>query len=157
VINNFAKIRDRDPKGRFIIPIQPSGFNLKEYVKKYYLLNKERIAKKATEWNRKNKDKRKIIKRKWFLANRGHKNFLNKVRIYREKGAGGKVTKKDADNLFEKHNKICYYCKVNKATSIDHIIPISRGGSNDINNLVPACISCNSKKGNKLLSEFKFS
>lgn len=155
MINNFAKIRDRDSKGRFVIPKQPSGFDRKEYVKNYYLLNKDKISKKAIEWNKNNKEKRKAIRKKWFLANRSHKNFLNKVRIYREKGAGGTIIKKDVDKLFEEFGKMCYYCRISKATSLDHVTPISKGGTNNINNLVPACISCNSKKGAKLLIEWK--
>lgn len=31
--------------------------------------------------------------------------------------------------------------------TIDHVVPLSRGGSNDIANLVPACEGCNRKKG----------
>jgi 5-methylcytosine-specific restriction endonuclease McrA len=52
---------------------------------------------------------------------------------------------------------ICYYCgkKMNikskypykEAPSIDHMVPISRGGTNNINNLIVCCHACNIIKG----------
>ena len=43
----------------------------------------------------------------------------------------------------------CYYCdqELNfKSATMDHIIPISRGGRSTKGNLVPACAECNQKK-----------
>ncbi len=44
---------------------------------------------------------------------------------------------------------ICYYCgaKVgSKNLTMDHIIPLSRGGKSTRENIVPACKECNNKK-----------
>lgn len=46
----------------------------------------------------------------------------------------------------------CVYCN-EKATTVDHIIPSSRGGKNSWENLVAACKKCNSKKADKTLSQ----
>lgn len=35
--------------------------------------------------------------------------------------------------------------------TIDHVLPKSKGGTNDLENLVPCCNRCNTKKGNKIL------
>ncbi|MDY6879535.1 MAG: HNH endonuclease [Desulfatiglans sp.] len=44
---------------------------------------------------------------------------------------------------------ICYYChsKVGRAQlTMDHIVPLSRGGKSKKGNIVPACKTCNNKK-----------
>jgi hypothetical protein len=41
----------------------------------------------------------------------------------------------------------CAYCG-EPATTLDHFIPVTRGGKSEPGNLVPACVSCNSKKKN---------
>lgn len=54
-------------------------------------------------------------------------------------------------------NNICYYCNkeiIGKKT-IDHKIPVSKGGTNDKENLVLCCVHCNSQKGNKTEEEYK--
>ncbi|MFZ8903632.1 MAG: HNH endonuclease [bacterium] len=45
---------------------------------------------------------------------------------------------------------MCCYCRENKATSLDHVTPRSRGGSNLRSNLLPACRSCQESKGNRI-------
>lgn len=64
----------------------------------------------------------------------------------------------DLYNLYKKNNT-CYYCgkelqDFTKQKTIDHKIPISRGGTNDINNLVVCCHSCNSGKCDKTDIEY---
>ncbi len=49
---------------------------------------------------------------------------------------------------------LCYYCGA-LADSIDHRIPLTRGGSHWPANLMPVCKSCNSRKHNKTEREFK--
>ncbi|HAY43945.1 MAG TPA: HNH endonuclease [Micrococcaceae bacterium] len=46
----------------------------------------------------------------------------------------------------------CAYCGKN-ANTIDHVIPRSRGGQNTWENLVAACLSCNSRKADKMLAQ----
>lgn len=43
----------------------------------------------------------------------------------------------------------CSYCHQEAETTFDHIIPKSRGGPDDMKNMVPVCSSCNSSKSNK--------
>lgn len=43
----------------------------------------------------------------------------------------------------------CAYCKKRRFLTMDHVIPLSKGGSHTASNIVPACGSCNSKKCNR--------
>lgn len=45
---------------------------------------------------------------------------------------------------------VCSICHQRPATTIDHITPVSRGGTDDPSNLQPACRACNARKGNRL-------
>lgn len=55
---------------------------------------------------------------------------------------------------WQSEGKVCFYCS-GQFDTIDHIIPLMRGGDNMEKNLAPCCRSCNSSKGSKLLSEWK--
>jgi 5-methylcytosine-specific restriction endonuclease McrA len=73
----------------------------------------------------------------------------------------GRHTWQEWQELKERYNYKCVYCKIsesklekkwgNKFSKLteDHIIPISKGGSDYITNIQPLCISCNAKKKDK--------
>lgn len=48
----------------------------------------------------------------------------------------------------------CAYCGAD-ASHVDHKTPRARGGSNDLENLVPACASCNIAKGMMTVEEWR--
>lgn len=54
------------------------------------------------------------------------------------------------------HGSVCHYCGDRRFQAFDHIVPSSKGGGNNAENLVPACQSCNSAKGAKSYDDFKF-
>ena len=44
---------------------------------------------------------------------------------------------------------LCAYCRCKRASTLDHIKPRSKGGSNLRSNLVPACLECNHSKASE--------
>ena len=62
------------------------------------------------------------------------------------------LSKQTAKRKFRKSIKygwggLCAYCRSDRATTLDHLKPKSRGGSSLRSNLIPACQSCNHSKG----------
>jgi hypothetical protein len=60
--------------------------------------------------------------------------------------------------VLERDNFTCVYCGEGEDFALlcaDHVVPLSRGGTNDEDNLVCACKPCNSSKNNRLLSEWE--
>jgi len=59
-------------------------------------------------------------------------------------------------NILQRDNNCCQYCGYNgEKLSIDHVIPRSRGGSDEWSNVTTACLSCNVIKGNQTPQEAK--
>ena len=56
--------------------------------------------------------------------------------------------------IFERDFYRCINCGTHKSLSIDHIVPVSKGGGNEIKNLQTLCTTCNSSKGNKSMTEW---
>ena len=55
-------------------------------------------------------------------------------------------------NILKRDNHTCQYCKIRSVPmTIDHIISRKKGGVESWENLVAACVSCNTNKGNKTL------
>ena len=62
--------------------------------------------------------------------------------------------------LFARDRYRCQFCgrsivelKPRESLTRDHLVPLSRGGTNDWTNVVTACSPCNTRKGNKLPAE----
>lgn len=54
--------------------------------------------------------------------------------------------------VFERDNYICKYCQkqlTRFTATLDHVQPVSKGGDNSFDNLITACLHCNSRRGNR--------
>jgi hypothetical protein len=76
----------------------------------------------------------------WFLKLLYERYLLNLVRLRK---------KKYWKILVKHHGEKCNYCGSTDNLTLDHIIPLSKGGINKIENFQILCKSCNKLKGNK--------
>jgi 5-methylcytosine-specific restriction endonuclease McrA len=83
----------------------------------------------------------------------GYKQFQNERRRAIKSKAIGSHTIGEWENLKAQYNWTCPCCgksDPNVKLTEDHIIPLSKGGSDNIENIQPLCGSCNSRKHTKI-------
>ena len=111
---------------------------LRKYVAKYKAAHPEKVAARVAKWHSDNRDR---------------VNQIELNRKLRMRGNGGSHTLAQWRECLAASNYRCAYCRVPltmKTATRDHVLPISKGGSNDISNITPSCQSCNSRKSNKV-------
>jgi 5-methylcytosine-specific restriction endonuclease McrA len=119
------------------------------YSAKYRAANKERANAIVRIWRANNPDKAKTIGKRWHNANRDKVRMHRKTR--RAKLANAPVNDFTAQQwvaLQIAFDHRCAYCHKRHKGRLtqDHVIPLSKGGSHTVSNIVPACSPCNSKK-----------
>ena len=69
------------------------------------------------------------------------------IRLYKYVHLPYKGVMLSRQNIFKRDAHQCQYCGTHEDLTLDHVMPKSRGGKSSWDNLVTACKSCNSKKG----------
>lgn len=138
----------------------------KEYWKKYAEENAEQLKQRDKRRYEREKERINLVSRLWKRLNRArvndyqrqyfkeHPEKLQEIlhkRYAREKNADGEFTYEEWEALCAKYDYCCLSCGKQAPLTVDHIIPLSKGGSNDISNIQPLCKPCNSKKGTKII------
>lgn len=75
--------------------------------------------------------------------------------LARKYKADGRYTASEFRQLVEMYGGKCAYCGRVVALEADHVTPLSRGGTNYIDNILPACRSCNAAKRDRTADEFR--
>lgn len=84
------------------------------------------------------------------------KRTARRVRRAREHGAAGTFRYVEVMRLYIANGKRCAYCDqpIDGLPDPEHVLPLSRGGRNDLTNLVAACRRCNADKNDLTLDEW---
>lgn len=123
----------------------------------YARANAETMNAKRRKWRRANPEKNKKQKDDWRRRN-PIKHAIQFARYRARIGqAEGDFTDADFLCILESQGWKCFYCStdISSKPTIDHYIPLKRGGSNWSVNIVAACMSCNTRKRNRMPYDFK--
>jgi 5-methylcytosine-specific restriction endonuclease McrA len=126
----------------------------READRKYYLAHRSGDARRAAwkKWN--SSDGKRATQRKYQAANRAAYAMKEHRRRARKAANVTDLTTSEWQAILDFHGSPegtrCAYCfGVCKKVTVDHVVPISKGGGHTVANVVPACLPCNRKKGVK--------
>lgn len=152
---------------------------IKEYKKQWALKNKASIAKRRHDWYVKYKNTKvkeyleknhekvllwkrasyqrcKDTYRKYWQTPKARHNA--KIQKYKNRSILKKLehhTDSEWRSLLSMFNGKCVDCGTKQKIEKDHIVPLSKGGSDLIENIIPRCRSCNASKGNRIVMHSK--
>ena len=144
--------------------------------REYRKNNREKIKARRKEKYQANRHEISVRNRENYLLNREervkaaikyqaeHPEIVALTRSRRRAAVNFKISSSDHRKLLHLYRGCCAYCNVKlgswgreEANSLqwDHVIPLSRGGTNGVGNLVPSCRNCNLSKNASTVTEWK--
>ena len=102
------------------------------------------------QWVKANPEKHREHNSQWREAN--PEKAREGCRRYRARKRNATIEPVDEAAVYVLNGRMCIYCGATENLTLDHIVPIARGGSHSEDNLVVACGSCNSSKNAKPLA-----
>jgi len=111
-----------------------------QYNREYYQRNKEKLIEYQRQWRKDHPERRdgyKVVSRK------------------RRSSLPDTLTEEEWLEILNRFDYSCAYCQTTTSQlEEEHLIPVCKGGERTIENIVPACHSCNSSKGTQDLEDF---
>lgn len=115
---------------------------------------REKNRRHAEVYRRTHPDRVRQSNARYAAAHRAAWALRSAQRRARRLGNGGAFTLEEFRAKCELLGGVCVYCGEARPLTLDHKVPLSRGGRNDIANIVPACRSCNARKRDLTASEY---
>ena len=119
----------------------------------YYNANKEKIVKKAIDWNKANPEKARQKYKDYYYSEYG--GLQERIRKHRRRvsklkdGHTVEFNHEELRKVFTYFSCECAYCGSKNNITIDHYIALDKGGSHSVDNIVLACSFCNTSKKNR--------
>jgi len=112
---------------------------------------KEKAAAQSRRFRKAHPEKGRALSRRWVQANPEAARAMKIRRRARKANAPGDICALDIKAVFERDGDQCLACGATEHLSIDHIVPLVKGGTNLRDNLQTLCRSCNSVKHDKTI------
>lgn len=140
------------------------------YAREWLRRNPEKAREAVRRWNKSHPEQRRAAKRLYYARHSEQHNAIMAAyhkahpEVRRAKGNAYRARAREAEGQFtsaqwvalvEQYQNKCAYCGADGPLEIDHRIPLSRGGTNSIDNILPACGRCNRRKHRRTDSEFR--
>lgn len=126
-----------------------------QFGRKWRKNNPEKVRARQRQNYYNNRENRLRHQREWRRANLNEARLSSQVRmahyLARKHGAEGTFSVDEWRAIRDYYGNKCLACNEQRPLTIDHIVPLSKGGRNDASNLQPLCNKCNSAKWNRTI------
>ncbi len=113
----------------------------------YYRRNMEKVLAQTSAWAKANRERKRESNRAWLAANPGYRAAQTRRYQGVKVAAGPAYTRVDWQRYLDLFGERCLACGSDAKITADHVIPLSKGGPNTIDNIQGLCQLCNSSKG----------
>lgn len=129
-----------------------------------FLKNKEKCYERTRDWQKRNKEHLREYSQNRYQQTKEHQSAISKIyrqahkeenrirsHVHRakEKQVEHSLTKQQWETIKEVFGNKCAYCGQEKKLTQEHFVPLYNRGEYSVNNIVPACMSCNCSKSTK--------
>ncbi|WP_162908269.1 HNH endonuclease [Allorhizocola rhizosphaerae] len=121
-----------------------------------YRKHRESNLARGRAWYAANRNHALAVAREWKRRNPDNTRWHTRLRRARRLQVAGSHSEREWRALRRRFQGRCAYCGIRPGLHRDHVLPLSRGGSDYASNLLPACQYCNSSKHDKLLAYWRY-
>lgn len=123
-----------------------------ESAARWRLTNQETARRQSRDWRENNIERARENDRRWQAENPRTRAAKNHRYRAKKRGGGGSYTASEFTAMCNRYGNRCLRCgRRDLPLTVDHVVPLDLGGTNDISNLQPLCQPCNSSKNNKYI------